>query len=606
MIDRDYTRLVGPVVRAIAANSERGALGKRLKALEAEAARLAEAGKRLTPDNAVARALLSDLDDALRANTALIDSVADDVVASGVRNAGAMVRGGALAGMTDAQLAALGVAWNVPDPEAVARLVQYTSSDAWTAALEKYQEGTGKVAQNALTRAFIEGKGPLAAARELRAAVTGLPVAYAEQMARTLQLTSLRDSAVAHRVANSHIIEYQIRIAALDDRCCASCVALHGTELPLDARIDDHHRGRCTSVTKVRGMAAPAVESGPDWFARQSEDRQRAMMGGARFEAWKAGAIQWGDMSRVYDDPVFGRMVGEASLKGMLGKAEARTFYRGGSAVSGGAAVVTLPSDMVIQRARALEDEVKQIVADREALIEANQRKWDYMESAEFKALTREEKDAFWDEMEVNSKRIGDLYAAERDASLQIVERIRNEIVYVDNPAQFTANLTAGARGREAIQEGLDGFARMVSADLVPSGSAVRVQLTTAQRPYFKGDAVHIGKAHGAQATVHEMGHWLERINPDINSKAREFLVRRTAGEVEQRMSALLPGHGYGKDEVAKPDAFIHPYVGKIYRWRSTEIVSMGMEYMYADPIGFATQDPDHFNFIHGLLRGAR
>lgn len=327
MIDRDYTRSVGPVVRAIAANSERGALGKRLKELEAEAARLAEAGKRLTPDNAVARALLSDLDDALRANAALIDGVADDVVASGVRNAGAMVRGGALAGMTDAQLAALGVAWNVPDPEAVARLVQYTSSDAWTAALEKYQEGTGKVAQNALTRAFIEGKGPIAAARELRAAVTGLPVAYAEQMTRTLQLTSLRDSAAAHRVANSHIIEYQIRIAALDDRTCVSCVALHGTELPLDARIDDHHRGRCTSVTKVRGMAAPAVESGPDWFARQSEDRQRAMMGGARFEAWKAGAIQWGDMSRVYDDPVFGRMVGEASLKGMLGDG-AKEYYK--------------------------------------------------------------------------------------------------------------------------------------------------------------------------------------------------------------------------------------------------------------------------------------
>lgn len=337
MIDRDYTRLVGPVVRAIAATSERGALGKRLKELEAEAARLAEAGKRLTPDNAVARALLSDLDDALRANAALIDSVADDVVASGVRNAGAMVRGGAVAGMTDAQLAALGVAWNVPDPEAVARLVQYTSSDAWTAALEKYQEGTGKVAQNALTRAFIEGKGPIAAARELRAAVTGLPVAYAEQMTRTLQLTSLRDSAVAHRVANSHIIEYQIRIAALDDRTCVSCVALHGTELPLDARIDDHHRGRCTSVTKVRGMAAPAVESGPDWFARQSEDRQRAMMGGARFEAWKAGAIQWGDMSRVYDDPVFGRMVGEASLKGMLGADGAKQFY-GGGPKGGGAA----------------------------------------------------------------------------------------------------------------------------------------------------------------------------------------------------------------------------------------------------------------------------
>lgn len=83
----------------------------------------------------------------------------------------------------------------------------------------------------------------------------------------------------------------------------------------------------CTSITVLKGRPAPAVESGPDWFARQSEDRQRAMMGGARFEAWKAGAIQWGDMSRVYDDPVFGRMVGEASLKGMLGDG-AKEYYK--------------------------------------------------------------------------------------------------------------------------------------------------------------------------------------------------------------------------------------------------------------------------------------
>lgn len=326
LLDRDYARAVGPVVRAISRSGESGALGRRLKELDDEAARLAEAGKRLTPDNAVARALLKDLDDAMRANAALVNGVADDVVMSGVRNAGAMVRGGALGGMTDAALQAIGVQWNVPNPEAVARIVQYTSSEAWADKLRRYETGTAGAVQNVMVRAFVEGKGPILTAEELAAAATGLPVAYAEQITRTLQLTSWRDSAVVHRVANSHILEYQVRIAALDDRTCPACVALHGTELPLDARIDDHHRGRCTSVTKVKGFAAPVVESGPDWFARQSEDRQRAIMGGARLEAWKAGAIQWQDIPKAYDDPVFGRMIGEASLKGMLGD-EAKGYY---------------------------------------------------------------------------------------------------------------------------------------------------------------------------------------------------------------------------------------------------------------------------------------
>lgn len=327
LIDRDYARAVGPVVRAITHNSDSGALGRRLKELDDEVARLAAAGERLKPDNAVARALLKDFDDAMRANAALVDGVADDMVLSGARNAGAMVRGGALGGMTDAQLASIGAQWNVPNPEAVARIVQYTSSDAWAEKLKRYETGTTDVVQNVLVRGFVEGKGPRLVAEELSAAVMGLPAAYAEQMTRTLQLTSLRDSAVAHRVANSHIIEYQVRIASLDSRCCPACVALHGTELPLDARIDDHHRGRCTSVTKVKGFAAPVVESGPDWFARQSEDRQREMLGSARFEAWKAGAIQWQDIPKAYDDPVFGRMIGEASLKGMLGD-EAKGYYK--------------------------------------------------------------------------------------------------------------------------------------------------------------------------------------------------------------------------------------------------------------------------------------
>ncbi len=36
----------------------------------------------------------------------------------------------------------------------------------------------------------------------------------------------------------------------------------------------------------------------------------------------------------------------------------------------------------------------------------------------------------------------------------------------------------------------------------------------------------------------------------------------------------------------------------------ASEIVSMGVEYMYSRPIEFAAKDPDYFDFMFNLLRG--
>ena len=33
-----------------------------------------------------------------------------------------------------------------------------------------------------------------------------------------------------------------------DDRVCCSCLALHGTEFPLDETLDDHPNGRCAMI----------------------------------------------------------------------------------------------------------------------------------------------------------------------------------------------------------------------------------------------------------------------------------------------------------------------------------------------------------------------
>jgi hypothetical protein len=143
---------------------------------------------------------------------------------------------------------------------------------------------------------------------------------------RTLHLQSYRGATALNQTANSDIITKQTRVAVLDDRTCLSCIALHGTELRVGERVDDHHRGRCTSLTDVVGLPPKNIPSGADWFNGLPEARQRIIAGHANLEALKAGAVTLGDFVQPYQDEAFGTMVGEASLKGILGD-RARDFY---------------------------------------------------------------------------------------------------------------------------------------------------------------------------------------------------------------------------------------------------------------------------------------
>ncbi len=56
-----------------------------------------------------------------------------------------------------------------------------------------------------------------------------------------------------------------------------------------------------------------------------------------------------------------------------------------------------------------------------------------------------------------------------------------------------------------------------------------------------------------------------------------------------------------GSPAYARSRAF---YTGKRYAHGSTELVSMGLEAMWEDPLGFVTRDPEWANFIMGILDG--
>jgi hypothetical protein len=229
--------------------------------------------------------------------------------------------------LSDQALRVAGVQWNVPNPEAVNSLVGYASSDAWAGMVSKYGDDVVDIVRRTAIQGALEGWNPVRTAREIRGLVEGLPPNYANTLMRTLQLTSFRDAGVIHRVANADILTEQIRVAALDDRTCMACIAEHGKHFPIDARIDDHYNGRCTSITVIKGRAAPDILTGPEWFERLDDAQQQEHMSGAAWAAWKAGDVQLDEFATTTTDPVFGTMVVEASLKGILG-AGAQEYYQ--------------------------------------------------------------------------------------------------------------------------------------------------------------------------------------------------------------------------------------------------------------------------------------
>lgn len=338
LLDQNYTRTAERVLNAVASSVNSGLIQQRLNEFELESRRLDEAGERLSRDNAILRALLADLDDTMRANERLVDGVVGDVTRTGVDAAETLQRQLALPGITDAQLRLANITWNKPPPEAVNALVNYVEGDAWQTLLrEQYANNVVDIISNQAIRGIAEGWNPLRIAREVRKTTTALPAYQANNLLRTAQLTSYRDGTALTQNANVGIIDQVVRISARDQRVCLACIAQSGDIIwdrernggtPI-SRINDHHQGRCTSVIIVRGRAR-TITTGLDWFASLPEDRQRLQSGfsasPAKWRAYQAGAVQLRDFVQEYRDPIFGEMVREASLQGVLGD-DAKQYY---------------------------------------------------------------------------------------------------------------------------------------------------------------------------------------------------------------------------------------------------------------------------------------
>lgn len=98
------------------------------------------------------------------------------------------------------------------------------------------------------------------------------------------------------------------------------------------------------------------------------------------------------------------------------------------------------------------------------------------------------------------------------------------------------------------------------------------------------------------KTAIHELGHRFERSIPGLKDKEKEFYERRTAGE-----KLVWLGSGYGKDEKTRKDDFMDAYMGKDYGGTAYELVSMGFQHAYTNPVKLS-EDEDMEQWIYGLL----
>ncbi|MDN5687121.1 MAG: phage head morphogenesis protein [Brachybacterium sp.] len=194
------------------------------------------------------------------------------------------------------------------DPGQVAEMLQRTTEQI-TAVTAPISAETALVIRQELARGMIVGDNPREAARRMLAATEGRftgGLTRALNISRTEMLDAMRTAQHATDQANPDTLAGWTWGAHLDSRTCGACVAMHGTEHPLEEPGPiDHHSGRCARIPRTKTWADlgfPGIEE-PDtglvdageWFDGLGGDEQRQILGKAGYEAWQSGAYPMSD-----------------------------------------------------------------------------------------------------------------------------------------------------------------------------------------------------------------------------------------------------------------------------------------------------------------------
>lgn len=208
---------------------------------------------------------------------------------------------------------------DVPAPPASPAVANLQAGTPLRHLLDTLPGQVGSQAASVMLEGILVGLGPREIARNLRT-VARIPLTRALTIARTETLRVYRQ-ATLERFQASSVLTGWTWVAKLDERTCPVCVALHGTVHPLGEEMGTHPNCRCAMapLTETWNDDIPETrftpETGETWFAKQSPERQRAMLGPGKFALYQAGELKLADLVQPTVSPVWGRGVRERSLR---------------------------------------------------------------------------------------------------------------------------------------------------------------------------------------------------------------------------------------------------------------------------------------------------
>ena len=186
-----------------------------------------------------------------------------------------------------------------------------------------------------------------------------------------------------------------------------------------------------------------------------------------------------------------------------------------------------------------------------------------------------------------------------------------SKLLQVENGVKFEtiAENKAMEENAKRLKEVLNG---LIPQDVIDN-KPLKIYHTGAIRASQSGQSINLHNDERMGTIIHETAHQLEENNPQMLINSLAFAKSRTEGEKQMALSKLASG--YRRDEYCKPDKFFDPYCGKLYtlfggRDRSfvdghaSEIMSMGLQNVFEDPINFAKEDREYFDFVISNLRG--
>jgi SPP1 gp7 family putative phage head morphogenesis protein len=237
----------------------------------------------------------------------------------------------------------------------------------------------------------------------------------------------------------------------------------------------------------------------------------------------------------------------------------------------------------------------------------------------QFEATTK----AIEGHLETYRKQVDDLYLKLEEAKAQVDEDAakylflpeEERMEFVVPKATTVYHTPASKNTQTKTKKALEFLTRVVKKTSTNARTYSQVvEMSKGARAFHRrGEGVYIAKDSQLRTFVHEFGHHLENDLPNAKRYANEFRRMRVAraGTKDIGMNRATGRTCYKDDEVGNEDSWKKAvgsdhafYVGKRYSDGQTEIISMGIESLFANPARFAEKDPEYFKFIVGILRG--